>query len=387
MSDSMQSRLAHFHQAAIDGAQLTNGGVVWDDFGGDEYQPGLNALASSFDRQADNNALSTLQLEQMIINVLKGRLYSEHFKKAHPTYVQQKIQRPIFIVGLPRSGTTALHKMLTADPRHQGLEYWLGQSPMPRLGKGLLQPEFKACVDQLATLKQFAPDLFALHEMSADKADECRLLLMQSFANVTFQSSAWVPEYEEWLYEADFKSVYQRYKENLQLISLNDTRQWILKDPSHLWAPETLLECFPDACFIQTHRHPIKLIPSVSSLVYSSRKVTDPDIDKERVGQRELRQWSKVLNNWTTVRREHDALPVYDVYMEDLLDDPLQALKQIYQHFELTFDDDSEKGVEHWLAHQSDGPGGHRYSAEEFGVTEREINATFSDYIATLRYE
>ena len=133
--------------------------------------------------------------------------------------------------------------------------------------------------------------------MAADQADECRLLLMQSFMNVTFQSTAWVSDYEQWLLKADFSEAYRRYKMNLQLISNGDSRRWVLKDPSHLWAPEALLSTFPDACIIQMHRDPCKLIPSVASLVYTTRQMVEPDIDKHRIGRRELAQWSSLLSN------------------------------------------------------------------------------------------
>ncbi len=378
---SFVQRFDEFHQLAVDNCG-------WNDFGEDEYLPALNILLESLDQSALLPKVANAVMAQSITGVLSGRLYSEHYKQQNPGFSQQKIARPLFIIGLPRSGTTALQKLLAADPCNQGLAYWLGQTPMPRPARERWQqiPEFMQCVTQLETIAQAVPEMMAIHEMAADQADECRLLLMQSFSNVTFQSGAWVPEYEEWLYTADFSRVYERYKSNLQLIGLNDDRRWVLKDPSHLWAPQDLLKVFPDACIVQTHRQPEKLIPSVSSLVYTSRKMTDPEVDKKRVGRRELKQWARVLNNLAELRQNTPQLPIYDVYMEDLQRDPLQTIRGIYDYFDIALSPGSHSAMESWAASRPAGVHGqHNYTAEEFGLNDEEINEAFQHYIFSLR--
>ena len=132
MAELFSPRLTQFHQmavASLSASEVTDG---WDEFGGDEYLEPLQVLLRSLDEQSDMTDLNAMQVEQMIVGALRGRLYSEFFKQQNPHYRSQTISRPIFIIGLPRSGTTALHKMLVADPKHQGIEYWLGQTPMPR---------------------------------------------------------------------------------------------------------------------------------------------------------------------------------------------------------------------------------------------------------------
>ena len=131
------------------------------------------------------------------------------------------------------------------------------------------RPEFTECRAGLAQYAGLAPQLMAIHEMAADEADECRLLLLQSFANVTLQSNARVPEYEEWLYGADFAPVYRRYRDNLRLIGLGNEARWILKDPSHLWAPRALLQTFPAVDF--------------DALVFLRRTTAAKPLDPERI--------------------------------------------------------------------------------------------------------
>jgi hypothetical protein len=319
-----------------------------------------------------------------IVDVLKGRLYSEYFQHQHPKYAQQKISKPIFIIGLPRSGTTALHKLLAADPGNQGLDYWLGVSPMPRPARQQWTnyAEFQQCDQRLKFIAEMAPQLKEIHDMAADQVDECRLLLMQSFMNVTFQSSAWIPEYEAWLYQADFTQAYQRYKRNLQLIAAGNTdspeRRWVLKDPSHLWAPEAVLKTFPDACIIQLHRDPCALIPSVASLVYTSRQMIEPDIDKHRVGRRELKQWSQLLNNLDRFRQANPSVPVYDMRMEDLQKNALAEIGKAYQHFDIALSDAAVQGIQTWQSNKPKSSGAHRYTAEEFGLSAAEIKQAFN---------
>ena len=170
-------------------------------------------------------------------------------------------------------------------------------------------------------------------------------------------------------------------KRNLQLISANDPaqspRRWVLKDPSHLWAPQTVLETFPDACIIQLHRDPCALIPSVASLVYTSRQMVEPDIDKHRVGRRELKQWSQLLNNLERFRHENPAVPVYDMAMEDLQADPLAAIGAAYAHFGIAFSEQSRRAIAARSELRTNKTGAHRYSAEEFGLSDNKIRQAF----------
>lgn len=374
-----------FHQLAID-AFLSNmpAAAGWNNFGKPEYKEALKVLAASLDNSNDLSAACEQIMRSNIVDVLKSRLYSEYFQHQHPEYAQQKISKPIFIIGLPRSGTTALHKLLAADPSNQGLDYWLGVSPMPRPPREQWTnyAEFQQCDQRLKFIAEVAPQLKEIHDMAADQVDECRLLLMQSFMNVTFQSSAWIPEYEAWLYQADFTQAYQRYKRNLQLIAAGNTdyseRRWVLKDPSHLWAPESVLKTFPDACIIQLHRDPCALIPSVASLVYTSRQMIEPDIDKHRVGRRELKQWSQLLNNLDRFRQGNPSVPVYDMRMEDLQNNALAEIGKAYQHFDIELSDAAVQGIQAWQSNKPKSSDAHRYTAEEFGLSDAEIKQAFN---------
>lgn len=355
-----------------------------EDFGDQAYRDGLQLLLRCYDNEAQFSESGRYSAYAILVNCLRGRLYAQRGYEALIAARQQApIEKPVFIVGLPRTGTTVLHKLLAQDPGHQGLEYWLGSYPMPRPPRTdwAKQPRFQEVAQSLEMLHSVNPEMKAIHEMSAEGVDECRLLLMQSFANVTFQSNATVPSYEAWLYETDMRPVYQQYAKSLKVIGSNNSNQrWILKDPSHLWALDTLLEIFPDATIIQTHRDPAKLIPSVSSLVLSARRMSEPDVSASLVGRQQLQQWVRVLERTQAVRERYPDRFV-DVLFDDFLVDPLATVKTIYQHIGAEFNDDKADRLRQWLENNPQGKHGkHHYRAEDFGLTEATIRKLFPNY-------
>jgi hypothetical protein len=365
-----------FHDQAISETGL-------DDFGSDNYLPGLRALANAYDTEAQFGEIGISHTRAMIVNCLKGRLYTLEGLRRCPDCVEQVIEKPIFIIGLPRTGTTTLHRLLAQLSGNQGLEYWLGCYPMPRppCNQWPYNPRYQEVVESLQLLRKLSPDMRAIHEMTPEGIDECRLLLMHSFANVTFQANATIPSYEQWLYKADMQGAYDQYASALKLISSTSPgRRWVLKDSSHLWAIESLLKVFPDACIIQTHRDPVEVIASVSSLVYSARKMNEPGISPATVGQQQLEQWSLVLEKAMSARQRNPER-FYDVYYENFVADPITAVDQIYSHFGMQLDFESADRLRHWMSSHPQGRHGtHHYKPEDFGLSKDKIRDFYREY-------
>ncbi len=376
------SLIEKLHEKAVLSADKSG---ISTDFGDTDYLPALELLCSDMHNDHRVPKGTAAALEQMCVGSLLGRLYSEHYWREFPQHNSIELKQAIFIVGLPRSGTTALQKLLTADTANQGLEYWLGQTPQPRPPKDQWPsiPEYQHCAASLDFLNDIAPEMMRIHRMRADEADECRLLLMQDFANVTFQSNADLPNYEDWVYRSDFDMAYQRYRKNLQLIGMHHPdNRWVLKDPSHLWAPQTLYRYFPDACIVQLHRAPQQLIPSVCSLVYQSRRLSDPEANPNQVGARELNQWSRVLSNFTELRKTRPDMNVFDISMHELQRHPLRVVGNIYKHFGIPFPEQNQKALADWQLTQGESKKSlHSYKCEDFGLSTDQINERFTDYI------
>lgn len=376
LPDRFSTAVDQLHEEACKATRLA-------DFGDDSYLEGLQTLLHAYDETARFGEIGRYASFASLVNCLKGRLHKQQGIKQHPGCLDNPIRQPVFIIGLPRTGTTILHRLLAQLPQNQGLEYWLGSYPMPRPHRKdwshcATYQEVKLSLDMLDEIN---PEIKAIHEMTAQGIDECRLLLMHCFANVTFQSSARVPDYEAWLYLADFVPVYEYYYEALQLIgSTSPEKRWILKDPSHMWALDTLLDVFPDALIVQTHRAPEQLIPSVSSLVYSARKMQEPDVCAAEVGQQQLAQWAQVLNAGTEARRSRPG-NFMDVYFTDFVENPLSVVEAIYQRLDSPLDTTQVTALAMWLKQNPQGKHGeHRYTAGDFGLCEADIQRQFSDY-------
>ena len=376
LPDSFAGAIEQLHQQAADATGL-------NDFGDANYRSGLQLLLEGYDTTATFGELGRYSSWAMLLNCLRGRLYAIEGIKQNPSCREQRLDKPLFIVGLPRTGTTILHRLLVSHPDNQGLEYWLGSFPQPRPPRSTWSDNerHQEVENSLQALDQINPELKKIHEMSADGADECRLLLMQSFANVTFQANATVPVYREWLYGADMPPAYQLYADTLKLIGLNNPGQrWVLKDPSHLWAMDTLLQTFPDATVIQTHREPVQLIPSVSSLVHTARRMQEPDISAAAVGLQELEQWQRVLNGTMAVRKRHPDRFI-DVYFNDFVADPVASVAGIYRQLGEPLAPAAAGNMRDWMqAHPQHQHGGHRYTAQDFGLSDGQIRECFADY-------
>ena len=214
-------------------------------------------LLESYQRDADLTEFGSKMQRFFVRNALVARLVSEAAFKQYPQHADVPIERPIFVTGLPRTGTTAIHRLLTADPRHQGLELWLAEFPQPRPPRETWSqnPVFQQLDAQFSKAHEENPDYTGLHYMTADEVEECWQLLRQSLHSVSYETLAHMPTYSQWLAQQDWTKPYQRHRRNLQLIGLNDPeKRWVLKNPSHLFALDALFATYPDALVVQCHR-------------------------------------------------------------------------------------------------------------------------------------
>jgi hypothetical protein len=229
--------------------------VGLDDFGGDEdnYREALGVILDSYQREAGLTPFGSKISRVYLRGALAARLLSQAAWRQYPHYADVAIERPIFVTGLPRTGTTALHRLLTADPAHQGLEMWLAEYPQPRPPRESwdANPVYRQLEEQFEQHHVEHPEFMGLHYMSAGEVEECWQLLRQSVHSVAYETLAHIPSYAHWLAKQDWTPTYRRYRKNLQLIGLNDVgKRWVMKNPSHLFALDALMATFPDALVV-----------------------------------------------------------------------------------------------------------------------------------------
>jgi len=206
--------------------------------------------------------------------------------------------------------------------------------------------------------------------------------MRQSFISNMFASQLHIPSYDKWWMAQDETAAYYRHRDNLRLIGYRDQdKRWLLKNPGHILGIEPLLKVYPDACIVQTHRDPVKAIPSICSLIMMIRKSIVPAANPLDDGPRENLLWSIGARRAMAAHDQHPE-NFHDVYMADFVEDPIGVIRGIYQRFDLTLQGEVEAAMKKWLdAHAEAKPGFHRYKAEDFGLTEDDIRTRFHEYI------
>ncbi len=356
-----------------------------DDFGEDDYREALGVLLESYRRDEQLTPFGSKISRVFLRGALVARLLGEAAWKQHPEHAEVAVERPIFVTGLPRTGTTALHRLLTADPGHQGLEMWLTEMPQPRPPRESWEsnPVFRRIDDQFARHHVEHPEFMGVHYMSAGEVEECWQLLRQTFKSVSYECLAHLPTYSDWLRNQDWTNAYRRHRRNLQLIGLPDRdRRWVLKNPSHLFALDELMAVYPDALVIQTHRPPRTIVPSVCSL---AEQATDGWSDRFRgevIGRSQLELWARGLETFTEARRRYDPAQFVDVDYTRFVEDPLGTVEDIYGRFGLDLTPAAQSAMESMHAESRTGARrpAHRYTLEQFGLTAEEVDERFANY-------
>jgi hypothetical protein len=351
----------------------------------DPYVDGLEVLLDSYAREAALTPVGNKMTRALLRGALAARLLSQAAWRRHPEHAEVRVDRPIFVTGLPRTGTTALHRLLTADPAHQGLEVWLAEVPQPRPPRATWpdDPVFQAIQAGYERHHVEHPEFMGVHYMSADMVEECWQLLRQSMRSVSFECLAHLPTYSAWLAEQDWTPAYRRHRRNLQLIGLPDAdRRWVLKNPSHLFALDALLEVYPDALVIQTHRSPRTAMASMCSLAAHATAGWSELFTGAVIGRGQLELWSRGLERFRAERGKHDPAQFFDVDYDDFVRDPLGTVAGVYAHFGLPLDDTARTAMARLHDESRSGAArpAHRYTLTDFGLTGEEIDDRFPSH-------
>lgn len=356
-----------------------------DDFGSDDdnYREALQVLLDSYQREADLTVLGSKMNRFFLRGALVARLLSEAAWKQYPTYADVSVTQPIFVTGLPRTGTTVLHRLLGADPAHQGLHLWLAEFPQPRPPRDTWEsnPWYRQLDAQFTKAHEENPEYTGLHFMAAYELEECWQLLRQSLHSVSYETLAHLPTYARWLSKQDWTPSYQRHRRNLQLIGMNDAeKRWVLKNPSHLFALDALLATYPDALVIQTHRPVETIMASMCSLSQHTAEEWSTTFQGARIGADAMETWSRGLERFNTVRAQCDPAQFCDVDYHDLIADPLGTVADVYRHFDLTLTDEARKAMEDSHAESQTGARApkHRYSLADYGLTVDAVKERFA---------
>jgi hypothetical protein len=353
------------------------------DFGGDEHEEGLRVLVDSYAGEAGLTGVGNARMRGSVKGLLVARLMAEQGFAAHPAHADVAIERPIFVTGLPRSGTTLLQRLLTANPAHQGLEQWLADLPQPRPPRETWEsdPIFSAMQAGYHAFHEANPELAGLHYSDAASYEECWRLLQQAGTSVAFETQAHVPSYSAWLEKQSWLPAYQRHRRLLQLIGIDDPgRRWVLKNPSHLVALDALLEVYPDAIVLVTHRDPVTCMASMCSLSATSTRGTSTVFAGETIGRTQLDLLVREQEAYRASRAAADRGHFLDVEYADLVADPVGTVASVHQHFGLPWSGATAAAVREALEESRSGvrAPAHAYDLADHGLTADEVRAAIA---------
>ena len=255
------------------------------------HEEGLGVLLEDYASASGLTGVGNYRMRGMVKGLLVAKLMARQGFVAHPESRSVAIERPVFIMGLPRSGTTLLQRLLTADPGHQGLEQWLADLPQPRPPREAWtdDPIFRAMQGGYAAFHEANPELAGLHYSDAASHEECWRLLQHTGRSVAFETQAYTPGYSAWLAGQDWTPAYERHRALLQLIGLDDAdKRWILKNPSHLVALDAIRTVYPDAVIVVTHRDPVACTASMCSLAAASTRGCSDVFVGDTIGRTQL---------------------------------------------------------------------------------------------------
>src|SRR6266545_4057984 len=277
-----------------------------DDFGGGDFFEGLSRLLDSCQREAQLNLVGRIVLRADLIRTLCSRLFLQRDRKVYPSIVRQEIREPLFIVGLPRSGTSLLHTLLAVDSEHRVPLTWEVMTPSPPTSENERQ-RIRRATQSCNCFNWLAPTFRHVHPLGAELPQECVSLMTPTFLSDQFDAMYYVPSYRGWFFRQDLLPAYKYHRRFLQHLQFRRSApRWVLKAPTHMFALPTLLSVYPDALFVQAHRAPLEAMASVSSLITILRRVFSDAVDPFVVCREAIQYWSETVDRFLQERERID---------------------------------------------------------------------------------
>ena len=378
------------------------------DFGEGSFHRPLSQLVESLKTEAHLNFIGQSVMNNMLTGLLSERLRVQYCLQQYPEILEEKIEKPLFVIGLPRSGTTFLFNLLCQDLNSLWLKHWELRLPAQRfLYEKQLDPAaeekvlIEKCSKDLEDYKFFFPNIDIYHTFGVTAPEECFNLVARGFVSPIFSLYANVPTYHEQMQSEWWGSdpqkmtnLYQYYRQQVQLIknrrnrSVNSQTQkstiknhWVFKAPAHLMFAEQISAVFPDACFVHIHRDPLSTMPSGWSFITMVRAALSDRINLQDIGRQLLDQFSYTVEKALETRRKNPSLRIIDIHYDRFIKNPVETIRTIYQRFDYPFTEEVEIRLKNYLLEDSKNKRvKHRYSLKQFEIEPEEVYQSFVEY-------
>ena len=348
------------------------------DFGDPAFREPLRVLLAALEREAGLSPLGRFVARNLLVQLLVTRLRAESLLREHPEILEQEVRAPIVILGLPRTGTTHLHNLMSQDPALRSLPYWESLEPIPDVLDPRRPPQpdprVRRCAQGLSLVHWAMPLFPLMHEMEPEARHEEIQLLAVAFSTMLFEASYFVPSYRDWYRATDQTVAYRYLRRLLQALQwLRGPRRWLLKSPQHLEQLGPLLRVFPDARIVQTHRDPVRVTASMCTMAAYGLRMSRARIDLRRVGRYWADRIEQMLRASVEGRPLVPAGQVRDVRFHEFMADDLATVERLYSVFGEPLAEPALAAMRAYLAGHARGRlGAIEYRLEDFGLDAAE---------------
>lgn len=344
---------------------------------------GLNQLVNALNNEAPLTERGWGSVRGTLVNTLANRLRVENYLQQHPQLLEAPIEKPMFVFGLPRTGTTLLINLLNTDPMRRSFLRWesLNSVPPPKAAELSTDPR---CLESQRITElslKYAPQIAAIHYEDADSPTECQFAMSQSFCAQYFEAIAEVPSYRNWFLNTNYRHAFEYQKKLLQLLQSEAPGRWTLKNPWHPLFLNDLTSVYPDAQLVMTHRDPVEVVGSCCSLIKNVRMMMSDKIDLNYIGESMMNTFETMVERTLAYKEQHGWDSIYDIQYQDVMRDPIGEIKKLYARFDEPWTQAAEDAMNHFMANNPKGKfGKHEYSLEEYGLTKEIVRERFADY-------
>ena len=357
-------------------------------FDSESFREGLEILikdANACEYTDDGRARFRDSIVAALVNRLKATAYLEQW----PELLKRPIERPVFVFGVPRTGTTLLSNLLAADSHRRSPLTWEIDDPVPPPTTATLYTDLRALkrLEQEKAMLAARPEMGKYYRNSAIYPNECMFFINSDFKALVWESRGVLPNYRDWLFQAaDLTSTYEYHKRFLQLLQADAPGIWNLKQPSHALWLETLLKVYPDARLVWTHRDPLAATGSFCSLLSLSHQAFMGRVDAKWLGENCSYQAVEHANRIMDLRDKFGEDRVIDVHYADLMRQPIEEMRKLYKALGDDYTPAAESSMTTWLDdNPQDKFGRHEYKLAQFGLTPEQVRNIFERYLS--RYE
>lgn len=358
-----------------------------EEFGDEWFREPLEVLVRSLNEEAALSPMGLDMTRRRLTALLVDRLRLRAYQAANPAVKDVEVVVAAEICGLPRTGSTLLHRLLAASPQLTSTASWETSYPLPFPGEGPDAEIRKGRAQaQMEAFLELSPDFGDIHTVTWDGPEEDVILLDRTFVSMSYDSFYWVPSYGVWLRSYDQAPAYRELREWLQVLQFQDAsragRRWVLKSPHHLTAADTVLDAFPECKIVMTHRSPVQAVPSYASMVSTMTAQYSDSADPKAIGGYWNDRFRETLvERFPEVRAARPERFV-DVHFKAMLTQPLVEVRRVLSELGLTPGPEDDAAFEAYLErNRQERHGAHSYTAEDFGLSDEQLARDFAPYV------